>query len=69
MGELGRKGLPRAIPAEELQIMLGNSRAFCSWNDSNSTVSDLLVRWPFLFSYPLMGTSGKARTSATPTAP
>jgi len=30
MGQFGRKGLPRAIPAEELQTMLGNSRALCS---------------------------------------
>ena len=59
MGELGRKGLPRAIPAEELQIMLGTSGAFCSWDASNSTVSQLMDRWPFLFSHPLMGTKKK----------
>jgi hypothetical protein len=52
MGELGRKGLPRAIPAKELQIMIGTSRAFCSWDASNSTVSELMDRWPFLFSHP-----------------
>jgi hypothetical protein len=55
MGELGRKGLPRAIPAEELQIMLGTSQAFFSWDASNSTVSELMAHWPFLFSHPLMG--------------
>jgi hypothetical protein len=59
MGELGRKGLPRAIPAEELQIMLGTSAAFCSWDASNSTVNQLMDRWPFLFSHPLMGTKKK----------
>jgi len=57
--ELGRKGLPRSIPAEELQIMLGPSQAFCSRDASNSTVSELMDRWPFLFSHPLMGTKKK----------
>jgi len=59
MGKLGRRVLPRAIPAEELQIMLGDSRAFCSWDALNSTVSELMARWPFLFSHPLMGTNKK----------
>jgi len=59
IGELGRKGLPRAIPADELQTLLGASQAFCSWNASNSMVSEFMVRWPFLFSHPLMGTSKK----------
>jgi hypothetical protein len=58
-GELGRKGLPRAIPAKELQIMLGTSEAFCSRDASNATVSQLMDRWPFLFSHPLMGTKKK----------
>jgi hypothetical protein len=44
IGKLGRKTLPRAIPAEELQIMLGTSRAFCSWDASNLTVSELMAR-------------------------
>jgi len=56
MGKFGRKGLPRPIPAQELQTMLGTSEAFCSWNASNPTVSQLMDRWPFLFSYPLTGT-------------
>jgi hypothetical protein len=55
--ELGRKGLPRPIPAEELQIMLGTSQAFCSWDASNSTVGELMDRWPYLFSHPLSGTN------------
>jgi hypothetical protein len=59
MGELDGKGLPCAIPSEELQIMLGTSQAFCSWDASNSTVSELMARWPFLFSHPLMGTNRK----------
>jgi hypothetical protein len=60
MGELGRKGLPRAIPAKELQMMLGDSSGFCSWNASNSTVNDLTAGWPYLFSFPLTGTDRKA---------
>jgi hypothetical protein len=59
MGEFDRKGLPRAIPAAELQTMLGTGRAFCSWDASNSTISELMARWPFLFSHPLMGTKKK----------
>jgi hypothetical protein len=59
MDELGRKGLPRAIPAEELQTMLGPNGAFCSGDASNSMVSELMARWPFLFSHPLMGTNKK----------
>jgi hypothetical protein len=55
IGELGRKGVPRAISAEELQRTLGSSPVFCSWNVSNSTVSDLATGWPFLFSHPLLG--------------
>lgn len=57
IGQLGRTGVPRAIPAEELQRTLGSSPVFCSWNLSNSTVSDLTTRWPFLFSHPLLGTN------------
>jgi hypothetical protein len=59
MGELDRIGLPRPIPAEELQIMLGTSRAFCSWDASNSMVHELMDRWPFLFSRPLVGPNKK----------
>jgi hypothetical protein len=59
LGELGRPGVPRAIPAEELQRTLESSAVFCSWNDSNSTLSDLTTRWPFLFSHPLLGTNKK----------
>jgi hypothetical protein len=59
MGELGHKDLPCAIPAEELQTMLGTSEAFCSWDASNSAIKELMARWPFLFSHPLMGTNKK----------
>jgi len=38
IGKLGRKGVPRAISAEELQRTLGSTDAFCSWDASNSTV-------------------------------
>jgi len=59
MPEPGHKDLPRAIPAEQLQAMLGASQAFCSWDASNSTIRELLGRWPFLFSHPLMSTGKK----------
>jgi hypothetical protein len=55
IGELGRRGVPRAIPAEELQRTLGSNPVFCSWNAWNSEVSDLTTGWPFLFSHPLLG--------------
>jgi hypothetical protein len=59
LGELGRKGVPRAVSAQELRRTLGSSEAFCSWDASNSTVSDLTTRWPFLFSHPLLSTHKK----------
>jgi hypothetical protein len=59
MRELGQKSLPRAIPAKELQAMLGANQAFCSWDAANSTVRESLARWPFLFSHPLLGTDKK----------
>jgi hypothetical protein len=59
IGELGRKGLPRAIPSQELLRALGSSAAFCSWDAANSGVSDLKARWPFLFSHPLSGAKKK----------
>jgi hypothetical protein len=36
MDELNRRGLPRPIPAAELQAMLGPNQAFCSWDASPS---------------------------------
>jgi hypothetical protein len=57
MSEPGREGLPRAIPAEELQTMLGTGGAYCSWDASNLAVSELMARWPFLFSRPLLGSN------------
>ncbi|MGD0842051.1 MAG: hypothetical protein ABSA32_12915 [Candidatus Acidiferrales bacterium] len=53
MGEYGRKDLPRAISVDELQMMVGASQAFCSWDATNSTVSEEMDRWPFLFSHAL----------------
>jgi hypothetical protein len=50
LGELDPKGLPRPIPADELQAMLGPSRAFCSWDASIAKVGEEMARWPFLFS-------------------
>jgi hypothetical protein len=48
--ELNLQGLPRPIPADELQEMLGRNEAFCSWDASISKVSEEMARWPFLFS-------------------
>jgi hypothetical protein len=59
MSERDNKGLPRAIPAQELQTLLGANGAFCSWDASHLAVSELVARWPFLFSHPLMGTNQK----------
>ncbi len=59
IGELDHEGLPRAIPSDELQVMIGISAEFCSWDASNSRVADLTTGWPYLFSYPLMGTAKK----------
>jgi hypothetical protein len=50
LGELSPKGLPRPIPADELQVMLGPNQAFCSWDASMTKVSEEMARWPFLFS-------------------
>jgi hypothetical protein len=59
MREPGHKRLPRAIPAERLQALLDADPAFCSWDASGATLRDLLGRWPFLFSHPLMHAKNK----------
>ena len=59
MGELGRKRLPHAIPAEELRTMLGPSSAFCSWNPAIAKYLELARHWPFLFAQPVMGAIAK----------
>jgi hypothetical protein len=51
LGELNPKGLPRPIPADELQVMLGPNQAFCSWDASIAKLSEQMARWPFLFSW------------------
>jgi hypothetical protein len=48
--ELNPQALPRPIPADELQVMLGPNHAFCSWDASISKVSEEMARWPFLLS-------------------
>jgi hypothetical protein len=60
MVQIGAEDLPRAIPAVELEALLGNSSEFCSWDASNSTVNELTTRWPFLFSHPLMATNQRS---------
>jgi hypothetical protein len=49
LGELSPKGLPRPIPADELQVMIGPNQGFCSWDASILKVSEEMARWPFLF--------------------
>jgi hypothetical protein len=65
-GEFRYKGLPRAIPieglpltipADQLQIMLGTSSAFRSWDAANSTIDDITTGWRYLFAKPLLGTN------------
>jgi hypothetical protein len=48
LGELNPIGLPRPIPADELQVMLGPNQAFCSWDASPSKIREEMARWPFL---------------------
>jgi hypothetical protein len=50
LGEVNPQGLPRPIPADELQVMLGPNQAFCSWDASIAKVSEEMARWPFLLS-------------------
>jgi hypothetical protein len=50
LGEVNPQGLPRPIPAGELQVMLGPNQAFCSWDASIAKVIEEMARWPFLFS-------------------
>jgi len=50
LSEVNAQCLPRPIPADELQVMLGPNQAFCSWDASTSKVSEEMARWPFLFS-------------------
>ena len=49
-GEVNPQGLPRPIPADELQVMVGPNQAFCSWDASIAKVSEEMARWPFLLS-------------------
>jgi len=53
VSKFGREGLPRSISAGELQITLGDSKAFCSWDATNSTAREFMDRWPYLLSHPL----------------
>ena len=69
MDELRWKDLPREIRSEELQKMLGASPAFCSWDPSNSTVTDLITRWPYLFSRPMGSSASRTRAIDAPNTP
>jgi len=59
IGEHGRKALPHAIPAEQLQAMLGPSSAFCSWNPAIAKYLEMARHWPFLFAQPVMDATSK----------
>jgi hypothetical protein len=48
LGEISPKVLPRPIPADELQVMIGPNQAFCSWDASILKVGEEMARWPFL---------------------
>ena len=37
----------RAIPAEELQELIGDNSEFCSWDAKNKNVGELTDCWPF----------------------
>jgi hypothetical protein len=50
LSETNPQSLPRPIPSDELQVMLGPNQAFCSWDALPSKVSEEMARWPFLFS-------------------
>jgi hypothetical protein len=56
-------GLPRPIPTDELQVMLGLNQAFGSWDASISKVCESMARWPFLFSgHRLLGTRRQTKS-------
>jgi hypothetical protein len=55
MSGFSGKKLPRPIPAEQLQMMLGAGGAFRSWSASHPTIPEMTAGWPFLFAQPLMG--------------
>jgi hypothetical protein len=59
LGESGDKALPWAIPAKELQKLIGDNAEFCSWDASNKNVDELTDRWPFLFSHPFVSANPK----------
>jgi hypothetical protein len=58
------KDLPQAIPAEQLQVILGPSAEFCSWDAANPRAREFLAGWPFLFSHPLMGADNRSISAA-----
>jgi hypothetical protein len=61
LGEVNPQGLPRPIPADELQVMLGPNEEFCSQDASISQVSEKMARWPFLLSRHQEPTGHKAK--------
>jgi hypothetical protein len=50
LGEFDSEGLPRPIPADELQVMIGPNEEFCTSDAWSLKVSGEMARWPFLSS-------------------
>lgn len=63
LGGVSPKGLPRPIPVDELQVMIGSNQAFCSWEASILKASEEMARWPFLFSGQQEPAADKAKTA------
>jgi hypothetical protein len=58
INEFARDGLPLAIPAENLQQLIGPSATFCSFEALHPSARPcglLVPHWPFLCSEPLLG--------------
>ena len=69
MGELDREGLPRAVPAKELPVMLGSNPAFLSMGCpkfDRRRLNDSLAVLVFLPSY---GREGKKPACVIDTSP
>lgn len=59
LGDSGTTSLPLAIPAKELQRLVGDSEAFCSWDAANQGIDESTDHWPFLFSHPVVSAISK----------
>lgn len=64
--EPGDKAPLRAIPAEELQKLIGDNSEFCSWEAKNKNVAASTDCWPFLFSHPFVSATPEKFTQRIP---